>query len=205
MCQAISGIAVKSGRTVVVYTSAKTDSHTEIREEHNIRDDDGPVAQYQTPIELIPVTDLFDINGMEFRFDAWRPDWWTGSMTRAATKQLHRSWMARWDGMTLKMESDVYLGSLKEIPAGVTIEAGGYVDLRNLKEMPAGVTIEAGGYVYLRNLKEIHAGVTIKAGGYVDLGNLKEMPAGVTIEAGGYVYLDDGQGWRKLDEAKGKI
>ena len=92
MCQAISGEAVLAGDTVNVLTSDKTDSHTAIRAEHNIPEDSGgPSVIKHTPIELIPVTSLTELSGMEFRFDDKRPNWWTDDMIEEATRQLFQA------------------------------------------------------------------------------------------------------------------
>ena len=133
MCQTISGIAVKSGDTVKVYTSSKSDSHTDIREEFHIRDDNSPIANNQTPVELIPKTSLTEIGGMNFIFDAGRPDWWTDDMTEEATRQLYHDLMRRWNNerTVFSFEGDLDLRSLKSIPEGVTLEAGGNLYLRD--------------------------------------------------------------------------
>ena len=190
MCKCISGIAVKSGDSVKVYTSSKSDSHSDIRDEFNIRDDNSPVADRQTPVELIPVTSLTDVSGMEFMFDDERPDWWTDNMTDDATRQLYRALKMRWDGNVFSFDGHIVLNSLASIPEGVTITAGGHVNLGSLTSIPEGVTITAGGHIVLNSLASIPEGVTISAGGYVYLRSLTSISEGVTITAGSYVYLD---------------
>ena len=142
MCQFISGVAVERDDTVTVKTLKNSDSHSEIRKKFNIADDNSSRGQRQTPVELIPVTSLTDVSGMEFRFDAERPDWWTDAMTDEATRQLFRAAKNRWDGNTLKADY-LDLSSLTSIPEGVTLSAGGYLDLSSLTSIPEGVKINA--------------------------------------------------------------
>ena len=145
MCRSISGEAVlKDGERIKVYTSKVTDSHAEIRAEYNIREDDcGPAGARHTPVELIPVTSLTDVEGMKFNFDAWCPDWWTDDMTESAIRQLYQAAKKRWKGKTLKFDGDLNLGSLTSMPEGVTLEAGGSLNLGSLTSLPEGVTVSA--------------------------------------------------------------
>ena len=211
MCQAISGIAVKNGEDIKVYTLRHEDSHQKIRDEYKIRDDNRPGSQYQTPVELIPVRGLFKLGDMDFKFDAGRPDWWTDEITEEAKKQLFAAWMARWEGKILQFDGYLYLRSLTTLPEGVTLEAGGHLDLsslttlpedvtlkaggsldlRSLTALPEGVTLEPGGYLYLSSLTTLPEGVTLKAGGYLDLRSLTTLPEGVTLKTGGYLYAND--------------
>jgi len=149
MCKAISGIAVYDGESVKVYTLPDSDSHSDIREKHHIRDDSlTGIASRQTPVELVPIKDLFDVKGMDFRFDDSCPYWWTDDdMTDEAIRQLHAAWMSRWDGKCLHFEGDLYLGSLTSLPEGVTLTAGGNLDLRSLTSLPKGVKVKANRYV----------------------------------------------------------
>ena len=152
MCQKISGIAVlNQERTdVKVYTSKKSDSHTDIRAEHGIRDDNSPIADRQTPIELIPKTSLTKLDGMKFIFDDCCPDWWTDNMTDSAIRQLFFALKDRWDGDTLSFDGDLDLRSLTSIPEGVTLSAGGYLDLERLTSIPEGVITKIKGNIYLK-------------------------------------------------------
>ena len=125
MCRSISGEAVlKDGERIKVYTSKVTDSHTEIRAEYNIREDDcGPAGARHTPVELVPMSSLTDVKGMEFRFDDMRPDWWTDDMTESAIRQLYQAMKKRWKGKVLKLGGNLNLESLTSLPEGVTVSA----------------------------------------------------------------------------------
>ena len=162
MCKCISGIAVLSNGKVKIYTSVKSDSHSDIREEYGIRDDNSPIADRQTPIELVPITGLTELKDMEFRFDDCRPSWWTDNMTDDAKRQLFRALKNRWDGNKFEFIDYLYLSSLTSIPEGVTLSAGGYLDLSSLTSIPEGVTLSAGGYLDLGSLTSIPEGVTAK-------------------------------------------
>ena len=163
MCQAISGIGVLTGDTIKVYTSRKTDSHIDIRKEYNIRDDSlTGVASHQTPVELIPVESLTDINGMRFKFDNARPNWWTDSMTDEAIKQLHSAWMERFseDG-NIYFCGDLNLLSLTELNVPLTV-TGGDLNLSSLTELNVPLTV-TDGYLNLRNLIAIPKDLKVKA------------------------------------------
>jgi len=170
MCQAISGIAVKTGETVKIYTLRHEDSHEKIRDKYKIKDNNSPASFYQTPVELIPVTSLFEVAGMKFKFDDERPNWWTDEMTGEAIKQLYQAWRDRWDGKILIFKGSLNLGSLTSIPEGVTLSAGGGLYLSSLTSIPEGVNLSAGGGLYLGSLTAIPEGVNVKAK-YI---NLKE-------------------------------
>ena len=142
MCHAISGIAIKAGDTVDVRTS-DDDSHDTIRKHHYIRDGLGAGSARQTPIELIPVRGVEQIDQFDFVFGAGQPDWWTERMTEAATEQLFRAWRARWCDKSLVAPYDLDLGSLTTLPAGVTLKAGGHLYLRSLTALPDDVKIVA--------------------------------------------------------------
>ena len=189
MCQAISGVAVKSDDDVKVYTLRHSDSHEDLRKEYKIRDDGGAGATRQTPVELVMVSDLFKVEGMKFQFDDKRPDWWTDSMTESAIRQLHKAWMGRWVGKVLEFKGDLFLRSLTTIPEGVTIKSGGDLYLPSLTTIAKGVTIKSGGDLYLPSLTKIAKGVTIKSGGNLFLSSLTTISKGVTIKSVGDLYL----------------
>jgi len=189
MCRKKSGVAVKSGDDVVVYTIPGNDSHSDIREKHNLRDDASLMARYQTPVEFVPVRGLFDIADYEFAFDESQPEWWTDKMTESAKKQLFRAAMDEWDGKTLKSDKDIDLSSLTSISEGVTLKAGGSIYLSSLTSISEGVTLEAGWYINLNSLTSISEGVTLKAGWGINLSSLTSIPEGVTLKAGGDINL----------------
>jgi len=189
VCQAISGEAIKSGEDVKVYTLRHSDGHEDIKAEYVVRDDASASAQYHTPVELVPVRDMFKADGMDFKFDAGRPNWWTDEMTASAKRQLHSAWMSRWGGKKLVFNGSLDLRSLTTLPEGVTLEAGGDLYLDSLTTLPEGVTLEAGGSLDLRSLTTLPEGVALEAGGYLYLDPLTTLPEGVALEAGGDLYL----------------
>lgn len=132
MCRHLSGIAVfRTDAEVTVYMSRKTDSHTEIREEHGL-----PEAvtgrEKRTPVEYVPYGALLDFASWRFEFDEDRPAWWTEAHTKDAIRQMTSFARALWDGKTLTAGGGLYLGSLTTLPEGVTLKAGGNLDLRSL-------------------------------------------------------------------------
>jgi len=189
MCRKKSGVAVKSGNDVVVYTIPGNDSHSDIREKHNLRDDASLMARYQTPVEFVPVRGMFDIKDYDFEFDESRPEWWTGAMTKSAKKQLFRAAMDEWDGKTLEAGLDINLSSLTTLPDGVTLKAGRYIYLNSLTTLPEGVTLKAGGGIFLASLTTMPEGVALEAGLDINLNSLTTLPGGVTLKAGGNIHL----------------
>ena len=189
MCRAISGIAILADGVVRVYTSRRTDSHTAIREEHHIRDDGGPGASRQTPVELVPVGGVDRLADMIFAFGDDRPDWWTDEHTDQAKAQLFAAWRERWTGTALAFAGDLDLGALTSLPAGVKLSAGNDLDLGALTSLPAGVKLSAGNDLYLSSLTSLPAGVKLSAGNNLDLSSLTSLPAGVKLSAGGYLNL----------------
>ncbi|MCK9327542.1 MAG: hypothetical protein M0P69_18760, partial [Bacteroidales bacterium] len=122
MCRFKSGMAVYVNESDVrVFTSINTDSHTDIRDEYNIRDDMSrmSISWRTTPLEYIPGNGANIIDpqsngwdGWTLNFDAGRPDWWTEAHTKSATKQMRDAVKAHIDGKSFS--------------------AGGYIDLGNL-------------------------------------------------------------------------
>ena len=211
MCQAISGVAVLANETITVYTSDKTDSHTEIREEFNIRDDYGPGATRQTPIELIPISGLTDISGMEFRFDDCRPGWWTDAMTDEAIRQLFQAWRSRWNGnvlcfpSTLQLNSvtvipegttfkahNLYLNSVTVIPEGTAFDVDGTLHLNSVTVIPEGTTFDVDGDLYLNSVTAIPEWMTFKAR-TLHLNSVTVIPEGVTARAKRVFFKNDNQ------------
>jgi hypothetical protein len=193
MCQTKSGVAIYlNDAEVEVKTLRGEDSHTKIREAFKIRDDDGPGAGRQVPVEYVP-GDGADIRkpgpGWKFLIDCDRPEWWTDAHTESAISQLSAAWIAEWDGNKL-IYGGLDLRSLTAIPEGVTLSAGRNLDLRSLTAIPEGVTLSAGGDLYLGSLTAIPEGVTLSAGGYLDLNALTAIPEGVTLSAGRNLYLN---------------
>jgi len=186
MCQTIAGVAVLTGDMIKVFTSSKTDSHTEIRKEFNIRDDNSPIALRQTPVELIPIESLIDVSGMKFVFDDQKPDWWTDSMTDEAIRQLYQALKNRWENNVLNFQGSLFLQSLTSIPEGVTLNVGDNLFLYNLTSIPKGVTLNVGGDLYLSGLTSIPKGVTVKAD-YIYFKNNKQM----RINNNEYLYRRD--------------
>ena len=192
MCQAISGEAVLTGDTVNVLTSDKTDSHTAIRAEHNIPEDSGgPAVIKHTPIELIPVTSLTELSGMEFRFDGGQPDWWTDDMTEEATRQLFQAWKTRWRvwGKELNFSGSLDLGRLAALPENVRLSAGGGLYLGSLAALPENVRLSAGGSLNLSRLAALPENVRLSAGGDLDLSGLAVLPESAQLFAGGHLNL----------------
>ena len=165
MCRFRSGVAVYNATdgSVKLYTLPGEDSHTKIREHYHIRDNGGPAASRQCPVEYVPHSALDHWASYEFCFDAFRPDWWTQEHTDSVIRQfqadIHRLLKRKkwnWGG-------DLYLDSLTSLPEGVALSAGRALDLRSLTSLPEGVTLSAGGYLDLRSLTSLPAGVTVKA------------------------------------------
>ena len=169
MCNHKSGVGVKAGDDVKVYSLPGEDSHTEIYEHYHIRSGLEAAVSRATSLELRPVRGMLRVEDYDLCFDDVEPDWWTEQMTVSATKQLFEAAMAQWDGMTWRHGGDAGLGFLQSIPAGVTLQIGGHAYLDSLQSIPEGVTLKIGG-------------------GYARLGSLQSISEGVTLEIGGSIY-----------------
>jgi len=90
MCYFRAAIAIKSGDDVILKFHPRSDSHDDCRAFHHIRDDDGPGATRQTPMEYRPFGPLADISSYRLTFDAGVPAWWTADMTESAIRQFRR-------------------------------------------------------------------------------------------------------------------
>jgi len=66
MCEIFSGIGTRTGQ---LYTSDVTDSHNDLFDIYNLRE------QQCTPVEFLLGTDPTDVSTYTFRFDAERPAW----------------------------------------------------------------------------------------------------------------------------------
>ena len=200
MCQTRSGVAVKISESEIRIYMSDDDSHNTIREEHHLRDDDGPLASRQTPVEFVPATDLLDLDTWEFVFDDSHPDWWTDSMTEQAVRQFkadlspkieHLKDTGVWDGclvlhgkkLPAGTELIVTIGGDARFPrltdasgleALVTI--GGDADFSRLTDasgLEALATI--GGYAYFSNLTDASGLKSLTTiGRYADFSSLTD-------------------------------
>ena len=139
MCQHKSGVAVKDGETIKVYTLVGEDSHTKIRNVHKLRDGGGAGAIFQTPVELVPVgqADLSAPETWNFNFDDHRPAWWTDEMTAEAISQLAAAEKLDWKDGVLTAGGALDLSSLTALPATAKLTAGGDLYLSSLTALPA--------------------------------------------------------------------
>jgi len=185
MCRAISGIAVmKNESHVEVFTLKHSDSHQRIREYYKLRDHNNPLSAYQTPVELIPVDDLFDVKGMTFIFDGGRPSWWTDSHTQDAISQLHQAWLSRWiDKRALPFPEDLDLSSLKALPQGIGISAQGSLILSSLTELPSGTKLKARKTLNLRIVEKSGTKIMLSADTLI-LSRLSSIPQRSIIMGG---------------------
>ena len=131
MCEWVSGEAVKvDDDEVLILLGDMTDSHTDIRGQHKIGEDDGKALhRYHTPFEFVPTKiDAFD--DYQFKFDTKKPDWWTDHHTSSAIRQLRAEAVRRYE---------LLLGGGKW---------QGYIYLRNLTATGKLTQIVAGGSIY---------------------------------------------------------
>ena len=98
MCKFKSGEAALRGDELVIYTCEDTDSHTEIRKRHGIRESQGFGLgdDKHTPIEFVPVRGIFRPADYDFVFDAGKPKWWTEGHTAIARRTM-------WDRVLLQL------------------------------------------------------------------------------------------------------
>ena len=155
MCQFKSGIAVKLNESEVqVYTLLCNDRHTQIREQHGIKENGlGLLSNNSTPIELVPQSKTIKLNDPDdwkFVFDAGRPGWWTDGMTEQATRQLLQAAkadieMAKKDPMKAVKQDGCALRYIKNPSEAVqlaSVKQDGY-DLRFIKKPSEKVQLAA--------------------------------------------------------------
>ena len=144
MCKTISGIALLTGDTIVVRTHPDgLENHSDIREYHNIRDDNSPIANRQTPIEYNPGSTLDSCSDWELVFDDERPDWWTDDMTEEAERQLWRIYRSRWDGSTYNGNLNLRgCTGLTSLPENMTCGNLNLCDCTGLTSLPENMTCE---------------------------------------------------------------
>jgi len=216
MCQFKSGIAIQVSESEVdVRVLPLNDSHTDIREKHNIPEDRcsfSCLSRFSTPVELVPTKlDFDDKSCWKFVFDAGKPDWWVDCMTAQCIDQLLkaaksdieavmsgekyekaldlRSLTSIPDGFNPTVGGSLYLESLASIPDGFNPTVGRSLDLRNLTSIPVGFNPTVGGDLYLRNLTSIPEGFNPTVGGYLDLHSLTRIPVGFNPTVGRYLDL----------------
>ena len=154
MCQTRSGVAVYMGEDSVRLCLCDTDSHSEIRRHHNIRDDGG-AGDRQTPLEYVPGADFCDLETWELIFDAGRPEWWTEAMTSSVIRDFRADLRPK----VAKLATGVWDGDLslncKLLPSGLSAltSIGGDVDFPSLTDASGlSALTSIGGYAYFRSL-----------------------------------------------------
>ena len=102
MCNWKSGIVVRvSEAECEVYTLSGQDSHTEIRKQHGISEDNGALSRAQTPVEFQPARGCEKLNQFDLVYDAGKPDWVTPEMEeriKARRDETHEHERGRRDG-----------------------------------------------------------------------------------------------------------
>ena len=173
MCQFKSGIAIRiSESEVEVRTSPLEDSHTNIREKCNIRENTFGLSRYSTPVELIPTKlDFEDNSCWELVFDDNKPDWWAEGMHDQCIDQLLKAAKEDFDAL---MSGKEYPGSL---------------GLDSLKSIPDGFNQTVGGALYLSGLTSIPSDFNPTVGGNLVLYSLTSIPDSVRKNVKGEVYL----------------
>ena len=194
MCQFKSGIAIRiSESEVEVRTSPLEDSHTNIREKCNIRENTFGLSRYSTPVELIPTKlDFEDNSCWKLVFDDNKPDWWTEGMYDQCIDQLFKAAKEDFDALMSGKEypGSLDLDSLKSIPSGFNPTVGGSLYLDGLTSIPSGFNPTVGGYLVLNHLTSIPDGFNPTVGGNLYLRGLTSIPSGFNPTVGGNLWLD---------------
>ena len=125
MCQYRSGVVVfnSSDGTASLKMLPGEDSHAKIRKHYHIRDDDGPGATRQTPVEYQPTKDLLDLDSYELMWDAGRPEWWTDEHTEQTVRQFRADLAPIIAARKWEWLGDLRLNDLTALPEGVTLRA----------------------------------------------------------------------------------
>ena len=159
MCQYRSAVVTMFNDNLKIYTLDGEDSHEDIREKYNIKDD-YTTANRQEAIEFIPTGMLFDYKSYELRWDDIKPDWATPDVEDKIIRKMIN--ICKKDDLS-NYKGYLYLYSLTSIPEGTTLSAGGYLYLSSLTSIPEGVTLSAGGDLNLESLTSIPKGVKVNA------------------------------------------
>ena len=172
MCQTRSGVAVYMGEDSVRLCLCDTDSHSEIRSHHNIRDDGG-AGDRQTPLEYVPGADFCDLETWELIFDAGRPEWWTEAMTSSVIRDFRADLRPKIEKL---LATGVWDGDLslncKLLPSGLSAltSIGGDADFRLLTDA-AGLSAltSIGGGAFFQSLTDASGLSSLTSiGGYAD-------------------------------------
>ena len=194
MCQFKSGIAVRiSESEVKVRTLPFEDSHTNIREQFNINEDNLGLSRYSTHVELIPTKlDFEDQSCWELVFDDKKPDWWTEGMTNQCIDRLLKAAKEDFDVIMSGKEhtGNLALMNLTSISSGFNPTVGGYLDLGGLTSIPDSFNPTVGGSLWLNGLTSIPDGFNPTVGGNLGLEGLTSIPSDFNPTVGGNLYLD---------------
>ena len=87
MCNFCSAIAVLNGDEVRLHFGS-SDSHTTIREENNLPEENFANLVKQTPLEFTPMSCLRDYNSYKLVFDAYKPEWWKDYFTDSVKRKF---------------------------------------------------------------------------------------------------------------------
>ncbi len=139
MCKHRSAKVTYFNDELKVYTLEGNDSHNDIAEKFNIKDD-ITTASRQSSCEFIPNGELFDYDSYKLQWDDVKPDWATPDVEEMIICKMIKICktddLSNWGG-------DLNLSSLTAIPNGVTLSAGGGLNLSSLTAIPNGVTLKA--------------------------------------------------------------
>lgn len=121
------------------------DHHTNIRNEHKLRDDMHDVGSRHASIECRPVKNLFDLPTWNFHIDEKiKPNWWTKEHQSKALSKLESDFKRyHKDDSTYIFPGDLDLSKLHNLPERATIIADGYILLDSIYELPPDCVIIA--------------------------------------------------------------
>ena len=168
------------------FWSEKTDSHTEIIQEHGLYEY-GVHGPNLLKVELVPPREgrfLFDLKSWHYQVDQdIKPEWITG-------EEEHRTKSAflRRFPMLIKHQlitgGHLHLSGLTSLPANAKLSAGGNLNLSGLTSLPANAKLSAGGNLYLSGLTSLPANAKLSAGRYLNLRGLTSLPANAKLSVG---------------------
>ena len=83
-----------------------------------------------------------------------------------------------------RYEDNLFLSSVKSLPANIIFNVGGWLDLQSVKSLPANIKINVGCYLDLHSVESLSNNIQFNVGGYLYLPRVKSLPKNYSITLG---------------------
>jgi hypothetical protein len=128
MCNFLSGEVLWDGQKETVYTSSKSDSHTEIEAEFGLRNLSPAFAARMQKVEYSSTGEIWELDKYTLRLDDGVADWWTPEIAERVERKMRAARDERIlkDGQFVeKIEGGTYLSISGSCRIGTV--SGGHV------------------------------------------------------------------------------